>query len=572
MGNVCVTSKGAEEGMMGSISKSLGLSKSRGEASEASTHYQSNFGSEGTLDEAPDVVMIEEMDRKKEKQNSMGRKVVKEKNKKPENAKRIVSAGLQNEYVLEKKRVRVKEHFNLGMKLGDGQYGTTYYCVEKATGKEYACKSISKKKLVTQEEIELVRREIEIIHHLSENPNVISIKDSYEDSESVHIIMELCTGGELFDRIVRFRHYTEKKAAELARNIVGVVQTSHSLGVVHRDLKPENFLFVNEDEDSPLKIIDFGLSVLNHGELLTDMVGNPYYVAPDVLLRSYGPEADVWSAGVIIYMILSGSPPFYGETQEEIFKEILHGNVDFSSDPWPKISDSAKDLVRKMLVRDPKKRITAHEILCHPWVRINGVAPDNPIDTAVSSRLKQFSDMEKLKRMTLRVITENLYEEEIDGLKDMFKMIGTDDSNQITLEELKDGMKRFGANLDVLEMKSLMQSVGFDSNGSVDYQEFIAATLHLHKIEKDDLLKAAFSYLDKDDSGFISRDELQKACEQFGVDVTGMEQIIQEADQNNDGHIDYQEFVAVMQKGNINFDKRLQSGSNIRMEGATPVC
>ncbi|KAF8395496.1 hypothetical protein HHK36_019442 [Tetracentron sinense] len=285
--------------------------------------------------------------------------------KKPHHIKRVSSVGLQVDSVLQRKTGNLKEIYSLGRKLGQGQFGMTFLCVEKATGKEFACKSIAKRKLTTEEDVEDVRREIQIMHHLAGNPNVISITGAYEDAVAVHVVMELCAGGELFDRIIQKGHYTERKAAELARIIVGVVEACHSLRVMHRDLKPENFLFVNHEEDSPLKTIDFGLSVFfRPGETFTDVVGSPYYVAPEVLRKLYGPECDVWSAGVIIYILLSGVPPFWDETEQGIFEQVLKGELDFISDPWPSISDSAKDLVRKMLVRDPKKRPTAHEVLC----------------------------------------------------------------------------------------------------------------------------------------------------------------------------------------------------------------
>ncbi|PKI35282.1 hypothetical protein CRG98_044296, partial [Punica granatum] len=226
--------------------------------------------------------------------------------------KRQPSAGLMADSVLQTKTGNLKDYYTLGRKLGHGQYGTTFLCVEKSTGKKYACKSISKRKLLTVEDLEDVRREIQIMHHISGNPNVISIKGAYEDSEAVHAVMELCSGGELFDRIVSRGHYSEKKAANLARTIVSAVEACHSLGVIHRDLKPENLLFVDEKEDSPLKAIDFGLSVFfKPGDVFTDVMGSSFYVAPEILQKRYGPEADVWSAGVIIYILLCGVPPFW---------------------------------------------------------------------------------------------------------------------------------------------------------------------------------------------------------------------------------------------------------------------
>ncbi|KAH9612862.1 hypothetical protein KSS87_005413 [Heliosperma pusillum] len=495
--------------------------------------------------------------------------------KKPLHFKRAPSAGLRVESVLLKKTGNIKEFYSLGRKLGQGQFGTTFMCIEKATCKEFACKSIAKRKLLTDEDVEDVRREIQIMHHLAGHPNVIAIKGAYEDAVAVHLVMEVCKGGELFDRIIQRGHYTERQAAELTRTIVGVVEACHSLGVMHRDLKPENFLFVGQEEDSPLKTIDFGLSMFfKPGEKFTDVVGSPYYVAPEVLRKRYGPEADVWSAGVIIYILLSGVPPFWGETEQGIFEQVLHGDLDFSSDPWPSISEDAKELVRGMLVRDPKKRLTAHEVLCHPWVQVDGVAPDKPLDSAVLSRLKQFRAMNKLKKMALRVIADCMSEEEIAGLKEMFKMIDADNSGQITYEELKVGLEKAGANLKESEIYDLMQAADVDNSGTIDYGEFVAATLHLNKIEKEDNLFAAFNYFDKDGSGYITIDELQQACEEFGVQDARLDEMILDADQDNDGRIDYNEFVAMMQSGNamtVGGKKGQESNLNVGLREALKI-
>ena len=183
--------------------------------------------------------------------------------------KRVSSAGLLVGSVLKRKTENLKDKYSLGRRLGQGQFGTTYLCVERSTGKEFACKSILKRKLVTDDDVEDVRREIQIMYHLAGHPNVISIRGAYEDAVAVHLVMELCAGGELFDRIVQRGHYTERKAAELARVIVGVVEVCHSMGVMHRDLKPENFLFVDQKEEASLKTIDFGLSIFfRPGEFL----------------------------------------------------------------------------------------------------------------------------------------------------------------------------------------------------------------------------------------------------------------------------------------------------------------
>lgn len=485
----------------------------------------------------------------------------------------ILRKAIDNQayYVLGHKTANIRDLYMLGRKLGQGQFGTTYLCTEIATGIEYACKSISKRKLISKEDVEDVRREIQIMHHLAGHKNIVLIKGAYEDPLYVHIVMELCSGGELFDRIIQRGHYSERKAAELTKIVVGVVETCHSLGVMHRDLKPENFLLVNKDDDFSLKAIDFGLSVFfKPGQVFTDVVGSPYYVAPEVLLKHYGPEADVWTAGVILYILLSGVPPFWAETQQGIFDAVLKAHIDFDSDPWPLISDSAKDLIRKMLCSRPSERLTAHQVLCHPWICENGVAPDRALDPAVLSRLKHFSAMNKLKKMALRVIAESLSEEEIAGLKEMFTSMDTDNSGAITFEELKAGLKRYGSNLKDTEIRDLMDAADIDNSGTIDYGEFIAATIHLNKLEREEHLVQAFQYFDKDGSGYITIDELQQACAEQGLNDLYLEDIIREVDQNNDGTIDYGEFVAMMRKGNGGIGRRTMRNSlNMSMRDAS---
>jgi calcium-dependent protein kinase len=206
----------------------------------------------------------------------------------------------------------VRATFSVGKELGRGQFGVTHLCTHKASGEKLACKTIAKRKLASREDVDDVRREVQIMHHLSGQPNVVGLRGAYEDKHNVHLVMELCAGGELFDRIIARGHYTERAAASLLRTTVQIVHTCHSMGVMHRDIKPENFLLLSKDEDAPLKATDFGLSVFfKEGEVFRDIVGSAYYIAPEVLKRKYGPEADIWSVGVMLYIFLAGVPPFW---------------------------------------------------------------------------------------------------------------------------------------------------------------------------------------------------------------------------------------------------------------------
>ncbi|KAJ1416152.1 Serine/threonine-protein kinase, active site [Sesbania bispinosa] len=413
----------------------------------------------------------------------------------------------------------VRSTYIFGRELGRGQFGVTYLVTHKVTKEQFACKSIATRKLVHRDDLEDISREVQIMHHLTGHLNIVELKAAYEDRHSVNLIMELCAGGELFDRIISKGHYSERAAANLCRQIVTVVHNCHTMGVMHRDLKPENFLFLSKDENSPLKATDFGLSVFfKPGDVFKDLVGSAYYVAPEVLRRSYGPEADIWSAGVILYILLSGVPPFWAEKEQGIFDAILRGHIDFASDPWPSISSSAKDLVKKMLRADPKERLSAVEVLDHPWMKEDG-ASDKPLDIAVLTRMKQFRAMNKLKKVALKVIAENLSEEEIIGLKEMFKSMDTDNSGTITFEELKAGLPKLGTKISESEVRQLME----------------ASPLIL------------FTGM----TGYITMEELESALKKYNMgDEKTIKEIIAEVDTDNDGRINYDEFVAMMRKGN----------------------
>ncbi|XP_031271941.1 calcium-dependent protein kinase 7-like [Pistacia vera] len=446
----------------------------------------------------------------------------------------------------------ISVQYDLGRELGRGEFGVTYLCTDVNTGDKFACKSISKKKLRTAVDIEDVRREVQIMKHLPKHPNIVSLKDTYEDDSAVHIVMELCEGGELFDRIVARGHYTERAAAAVMRTIVEVVQVCHKHGVMHRDLKPENFLFANKKETSPLKAIDFGLSVFfRRGEQFNEIVGSPYYMAPEVLKRNYGPEIDVWSAGVILYILLCGVPPFWAETEQGVAQAIIRSVIDFKRDPWPKVSDNAKDLVKKMLNPDPKERLTAEQVLEHTWIQNAKKAPNVPLGETVKARLKQFSVMNKLKKRALRVVAEHLSVEEAAGIKEAFEMMDTSKRGKINLEELRVGLQKIGQNIPDADVQILMEAADADGDGTLNYGEFVAVSVHLKKMGNDEHLHKAFAFFDKNQTGYIEIEELREALydevEPNSEDVINA--IMHDVDTDKDGRISYEEFAAMMKAG-----------------------
>ncbi|CAH8362144.1 unnamed protein product [Eruca vesicaria subsp. sativa] len=445
----------------------------------------------------------------------------------------------------------ISHKYTLGRELGRGEFGVTYLCTDKETEEVFACKSILKKKLRTAVDIEDVRREVEIMRHMPEHPNVVTLKETYEDEHAVHLVMELCEGGELFDRIVARGHYTERAAAVVTKTIMEVVQVCHKNGVMHRDLKPENFLFANKKETAPLKAIDFGLSVFfKPGERFNEIVGSPYYMAPEVLKRNYGPEVDIWSAGVILYILLCGVPPFWAETEQGVAQAIVRSVVDFRRDPWPKVSDNAKDLVRKMLDPDQKRRLTAQQVLDHPWLQNAKTAPNVSLGETVRARLKQFTVMNKLKKRALRVIAEHLSDEEASGIREGFQNMDTSQRGKITIEELKLGLQKLGHAVPQDDLQILMDAGDIDRDGYLDCDEFIAISVHLKKMGNDEHLKKAFEFFDQDKNGYIEIEELREALsDEVGISEEVIEAIIRDVDTDKDGRISYEEFATMMKTG-----------------------
>ncbi|BAF12858.1 calcium-dependent protein kinase 9 [Oryza sativa Japonica Group] len=449
-------------------------------------------------------------------------------------------------------RLRVTDKYQLGRELGRGEFGVTHLATDRATRERLACKSIPKRRLRTAVDVADVRREVAIMASLPDHPALVRLRAAYEDADAVHLVMELCDGGELFDRIVARGRYTERAAAAAARTVAEVVRACHAHGVMHRDLKPENFLYAGKAEDAQLKAIDFGLSVFfRPGERFREIVGSPYYMAPEVLRRDYGPEVDIWSAGVILYILLCGVPPFWAETEQGVARAILRGAADFDREPWPRISRAAKSLVRQMLDVDPRRRPTAQQVLDHPWLHHAARAPNVPLGDVVRARLKQFSLMNRLKKKAMRVIAEHLSVEEVEVIKDMFALMDTDNNGRVTLQELKDGLTKVGSKLAEPEMELLMEAADVDGNGYLDYGEFVAVTIHLQRLSNDNHLRTAFLFFDKDGSGYIDRAELADALadDSGHADDAVLDHILREVDTDKDGRISYEEFVAMMKSG-----------------------
>jgi serine/threonine protein kinase len=256
--------------------------------------------------------------------------------------------------------------------LGTGHYGTVRECMHRQTRRPHAVKSIEKAKL---QRLDHLRREVDLLASVRHS-SVMRMVNCYEDANYVHIVTEKYCGGELFDRILEHTTddgcFDEQSAARIIKSLLEAVAYLHDHGIVHRDIKPENILFESQEHDSPIRLIDFGLARRHDSGLeacMSNPVGTAYYMSPELLKCNFSAPTDIWSTGIIAYILLCGYPPFNGDTDREIFDAISRGHFDFPSESgWMDKSPLCMDFIKCLLRRDPRKRFTAHEALMHPWI------------------------------------------------------------------------------------------------------------------------------------------------------------------------------------------------------------
>ncbi|XP_040199336.1 calcium/calmodulin-dependent protein kinase type 1D [Rana temporaria] len=281
----------------------------------------------------------------------------------------------------------VKKIFDFREVLGSGAFSEVVLAQDKVTGKLFAVKCIPKKALKGKESS--IENEIAVLKKIK-HENIVALEDIYESPSHLYLVMQLVSGGELFDRIVEKGFYTEKDASTLIRQVLDAVFYLHRLGIVHRDLKPENLLYFSQEGESKIMISDFGLSKMEgKGDVMSTACGTPGYVAPEVLAQKpYSKAVDCWSIGVIAYILLCGYPPFYDENDSKLFEQILKADYEFDSPYWDDISDSAKDFIGNLMEKDPNKRYTCDQALRHPWIAGDTALCKN-IHESVSAQIRK---------------------------------------------------------------------------------------------------------------------------------------------------------------------------------------
>ena len=393
--------------------------------------------------------------------------------------------------------------------------------------------------------------------------------DTREATLHYHIVKELCEGGELFDRIIQLGSFSEEVASNLMTQILKAVQHVHSRKVVHRDIKPENLLFKSDSENSALCLVDFGMSREfdpDTDSAMSKVNGSPSYVAPEVLSGSYDHKCDVWSSGIVLYIMLSGTTPFDGDKDTEIMNNVRQGNIrPMEGKYWDHVSDEARDLVAQMLMVDPEKRITTDEALLHPWILESVEGRDRPLISAVEN-MRKFTQERDFKKAALGIMATMVHEEDdIQRLVQAFKTVDEDDDGLIAAEDIVRAMTIASSSADVpsykqpnmAEAERLVSNIDLDGSGSIDIDEFLASAMQKSFYLQESYLNMVFAKFDKDNSGSITREELGEAlgdksilwadAAKGGDDADYrarvLDRIFDAADVNKDGVIDFDEFV-----------------------------
>ena len=459
---------------------------------------------------------------------------------------------ISKEELIKLSKEPVANYYIILKDLGHGSYGQVKKVKHKKMNEIRAMKITNKKTVSSKYEIEILRK----ISH----PNITNIFEIFEDSKKYYIIMEFLEGGELFDAITSIGSFSEESACQIMKQILSAIFYLHSSHIVHRDLKPENIMLLQKPQNGNyhIKLIDFGTAKqFKPGKKMCKFIGTSYYIAPEVLKERYDEKCDVWSCGIILYILLCGYPPFNGNTNVEIFHAIQNQNPIFTGEEWEDITTEAKDLIKLMLKKNPNERWSAEQCLKHKWFKMLEDSENKKdksnfklIQMNAINHMTQFVSENRFKQAVLQFISTqfNLQKEEGD-LREIFKSMDISGTGQIAKKEFCDKLiELYGENDGKNIATNIFNNLDMDGSGKISYDEFLSAMISSKKVVTEERLEKAFNIMDKDGSGKLSVDEIKNI---FGGSEEQWKKVISEVDLNKDGEVDFAEFKIMME----NMDK-----------------
>jgi calcium-dependent protein kinase len=367
----------------------------------------------------------------------------------------------------------------------------------KASGEIRAVKIIDKQYCIEKDSM---ISEIKVLKEL-DHPNILKLFEFYQDSQYYYLVTEYCAGRELFEKIVSLKHFSEMRAARIMYQVLSAIVYCHNHKICHRDLKPENLLLEDDNIDSNIKVIDFGTSKFcKLNERMKEKYGTPYYIAPEVIKKDYNIKCDVWSCGVILYIMLSGHPPFGGKTNDEIMNKVLEGSYNFARKEWTQVSEMAKDLIKKMLTYDPNDRISSAEAINHPWIKqyTKIFEPKEEILLSLSA-LNKFRLGQNLQVATLTFFASQMQSKSTeDKLRKQFKALDKNGDGMLSIEELILGFYEQCGDREKaeIEVAGIMCHLDINKDNTISYTEFLIAHMKAQDIMPHDRLRAAFDAFD----------------------------------------------------------------------------
>ena len=473
-----------------------------------------------------------------------------------------LNINLTNEVIVSQSASNPSDDYKRVKFLGEGSYASVYCVENKITGSKRAMKIINKNENCSTEDDQEIMNEINILRTL-DHPNILKIFEFYSSKESYSLVTELCQGGELFQEIIDKGPFNENYSAYVMLQILSAINYCHGMKIVHRDLKPENILIAERDSNGfpRIKIADFGTSkMFEKGAVQRKLVGSSYYIAPEVLKKHYDEKCDIWSCGVIMYILLSGRPPFAGDSDKEIMEKVRIGKYDLEDPPFNKLSSSGKDLIKKLMIMEPKKRISAQEALNHPWFKenrskelFNRIKDESTLRKMIHN-LKVYKRDSIIQETALAYLVHNFPQmKDVVNACKLFNQIDVNGDGKINKNELLKGLQpKIKSDTLKKDVDIIFQNIDMDNNGYIEYEEFVRAAVSKEHFIDTKVIQFAFRYFDKDGSGEITFDEIEEVFKESVQDKSNvhesLKKIIDEVDENGDGIISFNEFADIMKK------------------------
>lgn len=450
---------------------------------------------------------------------------------------------------------------------GNSQFTSSYQVLEEINrGPGYVCKRVKhissdltfnakflSKKLLRGNFVNptIMRRELLTLKTLT-HPNLVKIVEFYDDENYYIVVQEHCSGGPLLEKITQKQQLSEGVVKTLMHQLLSAVKYCHDRRVLHRDLSPDTVLLAEEGSNDVLKVTDFGsLSFFDANKRLSGRFGSVYYSAPEVFEGMYAEQCDIWTCGIFLHILLLGFPPFHGVTDTEVKRAICEDLLNMHDEKYAGVSDPAKDLMHRLMIKDPLYRISAAEALTHPWFQAEARPTDALQLRNVLVSMSRFRNICRLKDAIFNFIcTHMLSIQDYKELRQIFESVDQNGDGTLSRDEIRSQLVSFlPANTLDTRLEEIFQKVDSDRNGIIDYEEFIKATIDVAKVESKEVLRKTFQMFDKDSNGYISAEELRLVLESAELDEgVDWPELLKEADTNGDGVIDMMEFEMLIQR------------------------